>query len=258
MTEPRLPSDNAGHCHRRRLQWRFAMVSLVVLLIANVMAAWIWYDIYRGFMLFLPLVFESLFWWYLTLPIPVFGSMAAIIFAVGCYLRWPPPLRRIGPAWRGLTLVLAVVVLHGIWFDHAWVPFRPLCLEGGAMWTPNRFYGLDGPLTPEATRIFNDMLQSWWGEDAARLAGPNAIEVRPAIALFDNELNWNMTTQVAKHLAEAQGLEPFERPDLDRCEEVERIVMAGGHAAQRLDGWGTWPWNTIDGNSRFVWNLQRK
>jgi hypothetical protein len=112
------------------------MGTLVVLLSANVMAAWIWYDIYLGFMLFLPLVFESVFWWYLTLPIPVFGSMAAIIFAVGCYLRWPPPLRRIGPAWRGLTLVLAVVVLHGISFDHAWVPFRPLCLEGAPCGRP--------------------------------------------------------------------------------------------------------------------------
>lgn len=241
----------------RRLVWCVLLTGFAILTIACLLAMVIWYDYYRLYLFFfLPLFFESLWRAYLDLPLIVFGSLATIIFAIGCCLRWPPPMGRFRPAWRGLLLLAVVFLLHGIWFDRGWVPFRPLCFGGGAMFQPNRHYGLEGSLTPEATRFFADMLQNWWGTDAVRLSGPNEIQVRPAIALFDNELNWNMTTQVAKRLAEEQGLGPFERPDLTWCQQVERIVMADGRADDHVDGWGTWPWNTVDGDGWFVRSLQ--
>ena len=241
---------------RRHLGWRIGLIVFLVLFVGCLLVPVFWYDYFRVYVFLLPLVFEYVWNVYLGLPLTVFGSIAAIIFALGCCLCWPPVIARIRPAYRGLLVLAFAFALHSVWFDHAWVPFRPLCLLGGAMYTPNRHIALAGPLTPEAASAFAEELKASWGEDAARLSGSDRVEVRPAIALFDNGFNWNLTTKLAQWLADEQNLEPFERDSLDRCQEVERIVIADGRAEAQLENWGTWPWRTIDDHSRFVHSLR--
>ena len=80
---------------------------------------------------------------------------------------------------------------------------------------------------------------------------------RPAMALFDDGGVWNNTMKIAKRLAAEQGLPP---PDFDKsneCAELERVIMLDGQAESYTSGWGTWSWDTFDGNGDFVAWLRR-
>ena len=106
-------------------------------------------------------------------------------------------------------------------------------------------------MTPEAALGFVDTL-NWRDRDVARLSGQNEVVVRPAIALFDSEINWNYTSKLARYLAERRGEAPPDFSKSDVCAEIERILMAGGQAKARAGGWGTWPWSTFDEDGAFV------
>ncbi len=100
-------------------------------------------------------------------------------------------------------------------------------------------------MTPEAALEFVDIL-NWRDREVARLSGPNTVIARPAMALFDDGGTWNNTNKLAKVLADEKDLPPPDFDQSDRCAEIERILMAGGKAESRANGWGTWPWNTFD------------
>lgn len=222
------------------------------LAVVGALSAWLWPDDLGHY----AKVVAVSFWFfspaYLQIPLFVFGSFAAVVFAIGCLLRWPPPMAHLSPAWRGVALLAAVFVLHGVWFQFGWVPFRPLCTSssGPFAWNPHR--ALVGPLTPEAADWFVKTNEGWWGDGVARLSGTNGVVVRPAVALFDNEVNWNFTSKVARRIAEDRGLPPPDDYASDRCSEVEPLLMAGGRAESRAVGWGTWPWNTVDEDGALV------
>ena len=181
---------------------------------------------------------------HIELPLVAFGSLAVVIFALGCYLRWPPEMARLSPAKRGFALLTVVFVLHGIWFQSGWIPFQPLCTSGGGPFTLFSSYSLAGPLTPEAASHFVDILQRQYSEDAARLSGPDHVLVRPAIALFDSELHWNYTSRIAELFDGARAS--------DTCGSVEQAIMANGRALSWGRGWGYWPWNTFDERGAIV------
>jgi hypothetical protein len=190
---------------------------------------------------------------FLSGPVGTFGSIAAILFAIGWYVRWPAGVARCKPWMRGASLLAFVVVLHGIWFQFGWVPFRPLCLarSGSIMSTGDR--ALIGPLTPEAAAWFVRTNEGWWGDGVARMSpGMDGVVVRPAVALFDNEVNWNFTSKVARRIADDHGLPPPDDNASNGCSEVERLLMVGGRAEEIATGWGTWPWSTFDEDGAVV------
>ena len=97
-------------------------------------------------------------WLLIETPVVAFGTLAAIIFALGTYLRWPPMVARLSPARRGFALLAVVFVLHGIWFQFGWAPFRPPCNTGHGPFSLGDHYSLIGPMTPETASKFVDML----------------------------------------------------------------------------------------------------
>lgn len=247
---PRLPSGGSHYPYRRRSKrdrvgLRWAMVIIAIGIPAN----WFWsMTLVPIPILILLLIVLSPF----EFPHVAFGSIAAIIFAFGCYLRLPPVMARLSPARRGLAVLALVIVFHGIWFQFGWVPFRPLCTSGGGPLSFNSERALVGPMTPEAAAWFVKTNEGWWGDGVARLSGSDRVLVRPAIALFDNEINWNFTSKVAGRIAEERGLPMLDHNASDRCREVELLLMAGGQAEQRATGWGTWPWSTFDEDGLVV------
>ena len=164
------------------------------------------------------------------LPHVAFGSVATIIYVLGCYLRWPTTMARLSPVRRGLILLAVVFLLHGMWLQFGWVPFRPLCTSGGGPFTLYSSRSLAGPMTPEAASRFVDILQRQYNEDAARLSGSDHVLVRPPIALFDSELHWNYTSRIAESFGGARAS--------DSCKSVEEAIMAGGKASYWGLGWG--------------------
>ena len=146
-------------------------------------------------------------WLLIETPVVAFGTLAAIIFALGTYLRWPPMVARLSPARRGFALLAVVFVLHGIWFQFGWAPFRPPCNTGHGPFSLGDHYSLIGPMTPETASKFVDML-NWRDRDVAHLSGPNAVSARPAMVLFDDGGVWNNTNKIAERLAEEQGMPP--------------------------------------------------
>jgi hypothetical protein len=231
------------------LRWLGALTAMAVV---SVFVAWLWpADLAHN----ATVVAVSIWYFgpvYFQIPLFVFSSFAAVIFAVGCCLRWPPAMARQSPVWRGTALLTVVFVLHGAWLQFGWVPFRPLCTSshGPFAWNPHR--ALIGPLTPEAAAWFVKTNEGWWGDGTARLSGTDRVLVRPAIALFDNEVNWNFTSKVARWIAEDEGLPLPNDHASDLCSEVEPLLMAGARADERAIGWGTWPWRTFDEDGAVV------
>ncbi|MEM7119854.1 MAG: hypothetical protein AAF563_01180 [Pseudomonadota bacterium] len=181
---------------------------------------------------------------FIELPHVAFGSVAAIIFVLGCYVRWPPEMARLSPAMRGLALLAVVFVMHGVWFQFGWMSFQPLCVSGGGPFILFSNYSLDGPMTPEAASSFVDVLQRQYSDDAVQPSGTEYVMVRPAIALLDSGLHWNYTSRIAEDLDGADAS--------DSCELVEQAIMADGRAASWGRGWGYWPWNTFDEEGAVV------
>lgn len=252
-----VPRARHDATRRRRLLWRIAIVAVLVVLVLLYVRTYLlvasthihlFFGIHDDWAVLVVLYYII----FLSGPFGTFGSLAAIVFAIGWYVRWPALVARRKPWLRGTVLLVLVVVLHGIWFHFGWVPFRPLCLghDGSIMSTAER--ALIGPLTPEAAAWFVKMNEGGWGDGTARLSGTDRILVRPAIALFGNEINWNFTSKVARRIADDHGLpRPDDSAD-DSCSEVERLLMAGGRAEERAVGWGTWPWNTFDEDGAVV------
>ncbi len=178
-------------------------------------------------------------------PVVAFGTLAAVIFALGTYLRWPPVMARLSPVRRGFAVLAVVVVVHGIWFQFGSTSFRLPCSTGDGPLSLGGHYALVGPMKPEAASAFVDTL-NYRDRDVAWLSGPNTVVARPAMALFDDGGVWNNTMKIATALAQEQGLPPPDFDQSDQCAELERIVMVGGKAESRAMGWGTWPWNTFD------------
>ena len=188
---------------------------------------------------------------YLETPFGAFGSIAAIVFAVGWYCRWPAPVARWKPWVRGATFLAIVSVAHGIWFQFGWVPFRPPCFVDNGSLVVTSHQSVVGPMTPEAALEFVDTL-NYRDRDVAWLSGPNTVVARPAMVLFDDSGVWNNTMKIATALAREQALPPPDFDQRDECAELERIVMVGGKAESRAVGWGTWPWSTFDENGDVV------
>jgi hypothetical protein len=178
-------------------------------------------------------------------PVVAFCTLAAIIFALGTYLRWPQVMARQTPVRRGITVLAFAFVLQCIWFQFGWVSFRPPCR------TAHGHYSLVRPMTPEAALAFVHIL-NWRDRDVARLSGPNTVIARPAMALFDDGGTWNNTQKLAELLAGEQGLPTPNLDQSDKCDEIERILIAGGKAESRASGWGTWPWSTFDERGAVV------
>ena len=217
------------------------LVCGVVLIVASVVASAYWSNSFYPPVLLIALFVIGVF---IELPHVAFGSVVAVIFAIGCFLRWPPEMARLSPAMRGLSLLAVVFVLHGVWLQFGWMSFHPLCISGGGPFTLFGSYSLHGPMTPEAASSFVDILQRHYRDDAVQPSGTNYVLVRPGIALFDSSLHWNYTSRIAEHLDGAGAS--------DDCELVEQAIMADGRAASWGRGWGYWPWNTFDEDGAFV------
>ena len=154
-------------------------------------------------------------------------------------------------------MLAAVFVLHGIWFQFGWAPFRPPCVVDSGSIIVGSHHSLVGPMIPEAAVEFVDTL-NWRDRDVAWLSGQHDVLARPAMVLFDDGGIWNNTMKIAKSLAEEQGRPP---PDFDKhneCAELERIVMMGGRAEDFSSGWGTWPWSTVDERGELVRWLRKQ
>ena len=236
---------------RKRLALRSRWLSnliVVVLLVGSLVAALMWpgnNPLLVVSILFLPILLLA------SSPVVAFGTLAAIIFALGTCLRRPPVMARLSPVRRGFALLAIVVVVHGIRFQFGWVSFRPPCSTGGGPLSLGGHYALVGPMTPEAALEFVDTL-NWRDRDVAWLSGPNTVLARPAMVLFDDGGVWNNTMKIATALAQEQGLPPPDSDRSDQCAELECIVMVGGKAESRARGWGTWPWNTFDERGLIV------
>jgi hypothetical protein len=188
---------------------------------------------------------------FLLTPFGAFGSIAAIVFAIGWYLRWPACVARRRPWVRGTAVLTIVFVLHGLWFQYGWVYFWPPCLGRTGSVLESSHRSLVGPMTPEAAIAFAKTLDVR-DRGVAHVSDENFVIARPAMALFDDEGVWNNTSKIAERLAEEQGLPA---PDFDRsneCEVAERVVMVGGRAQAHASGWGTWPWNTFEDDGAVV------
>ncbi|MEM7314663.1 MAG: hypothetical protein AAF497_16065, partial [Planctomycetota bacterium] len=162
-------------------------LTVVALLISCLVAVWIWpgnNPLLVISMLFLPVLLLALS------PVVAFGTLVAVIFALGTYLRWPPVMARLLPVRRGFAVLAVVVVAHGIWFQFGWVPFRPPCSTGDGPLSLGGQYALVGPMTPEAASAFVGTL-NYRDRDVAWLSGPNTVVARPAMVLFDDGGVWN-------------------------------------------------------------------
>ncbi|MEM7314662.1 MAG: hypothetical protein AAF497_16060 [Planctomycetota bacterium] len=178
-----------------------------------------------------------------ALPHVAFGTVAAVIFVAGCYLRWPPMMKRLSAPRRGLALLAVVFVLHGIWLQFGWMPFRPPCRGGFDLVYGTRAM-LKGPMKPEAARQFVDIFKRQYGEDAARLSGDDTVLVRPAIALFPSSLHRNYTVDIAEDLGGRSASES--------CSTMQQALMVGGEEDAHLVAYGYWPWNTFDEEGAVV------
>ncbi len=266
MVRPELPSGRPHGKHppkrnRRKWLWRTSVLIVSAVLVVLYLRAYLLIASTHIHFFFVIMDDWSVLFVLYTLaflqtPYGAFGSIAAIIFAIGWYLRWPAVVRRRRPWLRGSTLLAAVFVLHGIWFQFGWAPFRPPCIvdSGSIIATSHR--SLVGPMTPEAALESVDTL-NWRDREVARLSGEHDVLARPARVLFDDGGVWNNTMKIAESLAEEQGLPSPDFDQRNECAELERVVMLGGRAEEFSSGWGTWPWDTFDEQGDVVRWLRR-
>jgi len=147
--------------------------------------------------------------------------------------------------------VVAVFVLHAIWFQFGWVHFYPLCFDSTGSIVRDAHRSLIGPMTPEAAIAFADTLD-YRDRGVAHVSDENYVVARPAMVLFDDGGVWNNTHKIALKLAEEQGLPAPDFDESNECLEAERVLIVGGRAETHAPGWGTWPWSTFDERSAVV------
>ena len=224
---------------------------LGALAIAALLLVGFWSYAYQGFYWFL-----VYFLFFIGHPAGAFGSIAAVIFAVGWFWRWPSRLLIWHPAWRASVCLACVAVVHTGWFLWGWVTFHPLCVSDtavrmAAMYdvsealfdSPGRT--LLGPLRPDIADDFERSLSFRWGSDAVRPADEHTVLVRPAIGLLYNADNWEAALRIT------DGPVPEGVYD-DGCREMEIHGFVPGKRVSQHVGWGLWPWNTINEDGAFA------
>lgn len=170
-----------------------------------------------------------------------FAQVAVLILLVGAAIRWPAPIGRLHPVTRAVVLLCVVVALQAVWFRYGWTAYRPSCLDG-SNWGSSKVE-LVGPLSPEAVAW---LTRDEDGSGNWRRDGDHGVLVRPAKQMILREVLWNQTSQSATGIANTYGLAPPDHDARDRCGDIERIMMADGRALYRSQGWGLWPYSTID------------
>ena len=234
-----LPCCNGGRRPPDPKRTRIIRRLLIVSAIAALPAAYFWHDIFVGVLIFLIYV-----WGFLNFPVTAFAALASIAFAVGWYLPlWPCK------AWRRASVFLAVViVLHTGWFLFGWVTFYPLCRIEVGIGGSTGHRAMVGDLDPYHADLFEHGLAARWGEAAVKRVDAHTVLVRPAIALLENEWNWNISYHAASGPLPPQLAE---RKDAD-CLAIEQNAMLGGEATRWRSGWGLWPWDTINEDEGFA------
>jgi len=241
-----VPDHQISHRRRRRLSKRdrIGLIVALAIIAAVIPANFLWStSLFPAPVVAVILIVGAI----VKLPHVAFGSVAAVIFATGCCVKWPPSFARLSATRRGLALLFMAIVLNCVWFRFSWIPFEPMC-SGGF----DPFYGgetlLEGPLDPRAASMFVEVLQRQYGEDAAQLSGPDTVLVHPAVVVFRSSGNWNYSRSVAEALG-GDGA-------IDDCTAMEAALMANGHATSKPVGFGSWPWNTLAEDGDIVRWLQ--
>ena len=170
-----LPPTMPGSGPRRPRKVLRPLRILGVGLLAVLLLAAFWDYAYQGYYWFV--VYAFLF---TDHPAGAFGSIAAVIFALGWYCRWPPVLINHHPVWRASLLVACAFLVHAAWFLAGWVTFHPLCVDDtavrmAAMYdvsealfdSPGR--ALSGRLRPEVADDFERTLSRRWGTNDGQL-----------------------------------------------------------------------------------------
>jgi hypothetical protein len=170
-----------------------------------------------------------------------FIQVAVLALLVGAAMRWPAPVGRLHPVTRAIVLLCLVVALQAVWFRYGWTVYRPICLDG-TNWGSAEVE-LIGPLSPEAVAWLtrDDRGSANW-----RRYGDDGVLVRPAKRMIFREILWNQTSQAANGIAWAYGLTPIDHGASDSCDDIERIMMEDGRAIYRSQGWGYWPYTTVN------------
>ena len=239
-TMPGNGPDRPGKT-RRRMRMLGACLAVVFLL------ATFWDYAYQGYYWFV--VYVLVFTGH---PVGAFGAIAAAIFGLGWYWRWPPILVNRHPAWRASLLVACAFVVHAGWFLSGWVTFRPLCVDDtavrmAAMYdisealfdSPAR--ALNGSLRPNIADDFEASLSRKWGSNTVRRADEHTLLVRPVIGLLDNTENWQSSSRLI------DGPLPDGSGD-DQCGEMAIHGFVPGKPIRQRVGWGLWPWNSLNEN----------
>ena len=148
------------------------------------------------------------------------------------WLGW----RRLAAAGSSLLLVLAAA--QAFWLAFGWVPFRPICMGG-------TFYEIVGRMNPVAVTHVEDWLRRGWGPSAVTQDETGQLLVRPAIRSIGAEDLMNYIDKDGWRIAARHGIHwpPLSSPIL-HCEEVAAVFMEGPWELEQ--GWGYWPYNTID------------
>jgi len=182
-----------------------------------------------------------------------FVQVAVLVLLAGAAIRWPAPVGRLHPLTRAIVLLCLFVALQAGWFLYGWTVYRPMCLNSTGWWGPSH-YELIGPLSPEAVAYLTRDDSPGW-----RANGENGVLVRPAMRMIWREILWNNTSQAAGGIAETYGLAGLDWGASDRCDAIERLMMKDGRALYRSEGWGLWPYTTIDENGPLGrWIIDRE
>jgi hypothetical protein len=195
--------------------------------------------------LFLYFLFSPRF---LHTPLGAFGALAAIVFADGWYLRWPPAIGRCRPWRRGAMVLALVAILHTGWFLFGWVPFHPRCSYdvGVSLFATGRVV-LIGDFDPVYADRFEEALAVAWGRAAVRRGEEYSLFIRPVFGLLtDDEIE-----TLSYRVAGVTDVPPLGDESLEPCRTLERNAMAGGVAEDWREEWGVWPWVALT-NSDFA------
>lgn len=181
-----------------------------------------------------------------------FLQVAVLVLLVGAAIRWPAPVGRLHPVTRAVVLLCLFVALQAGWFLYGWTVYRPMCIDG-ARWGSSKTE-LIGPLSPEAVAYLTRNDSERW-----RANGENGVLVRPVMRMIDRGTLWNNTSQAAVGIADTYGLAEPDWGASDRCDAIERLMMKDGRALYRSEGWGLWPYTTIDENGPLGrWIIDRE